>query len=346
MRVLITGGAGFIGQHLVASQLAQGHAVRAVDLRPALDLPPSPRLEFIQGDLRDAALVERLAAGIDVLYHLASAHLDVRLPASHYWETNVAATAALLRAARAAGVRRVVHCSSVGVLGDVARPPADERSPTQPTNLYEKTKLAGEAAALEFGAQSGLPVAVARPAWVYGPGCPRTAKLLRSIHAGRFVIFGSGRTLRHPIYVADAVRGLERCAEAARAGEVYILAGERALSVAALAAAAAEVVGVPPPRLRLPAALGRLAALGVELACRPLRLSPPFSRRSLDFFCKQNAYDTRKARQDLGFVPQVDLPAGLAAAWDWVQAASAARAAAGGQRAQAAAKARLTGTRS
>lgn len=321
MKVLITGGAGFIGSHLVDSRLAHGHHVRVVDLhlgwlKAAL---PHPRLEVVQGDIRDARLVEWAVADMDVVYHLASAHLDVSLRPSDYWQINVQATTGLMEMAQAAGVRRVVHCSSVGVMGDVKHPPADESSPLHPTNLYEQTKLAGEIAAREVARRAGLPVVVARPAWVYGPRCPRTAKLLRAIRKGRFVVFGTGRTLRHPLYVTDAVRGLELCAEVDGApGEVYILAGESAVSVETLLQTAAEVLQASSPRLRLPAGLGLLMGSALETAFKPLGKSPPFSRRSMDFFLKHNAYDTRKAQHQLGFRPEVDLRSGLSASWRWL----------------------------
>jgi nucleoside-diphosphate-sugar epimerase len=321
VNILITGAAGFIGSHLVESQLRQGHQVRALDLHlgQLRVAAPQARLEVIQGDIRDAKLVERSVAGIDIVYHLASAHLDVSLARSDYWQINVEAATGLLAAARAAGVHRVVHCSSVGVMGDILHPPGDELTPLQPTNLYESTKLAGENVVRQFAAQTGFSVIVVRPAWVYGPRCPRTAKLLRAIRRGRFVVFGNGRTLRHPLYVADAVVGLERCASVASApGEVYILAGEHPVSVGELVRTAAEVLAVPPPRLRLPIGLGLLAGYTLQGAFKLLGKSPPFSRRSMDFFLKDNAYDTRKAQHDLGFRPRVDLRSGLDASWRWL----------------------------
>lgn len=321
MNVLVTGGAGFIGGHLVESQLGQGHRVRVLDLHGGslAEALSHPRLEVMPGDIRDARLVERALAGMDVVYHLASAHLDTSLPQAEYWHTNVDATIHLLKAALAARVRRVVHCSSTGVMGGIRKRPGNERSPLHPTNTYEQSKLAGEIAARLFASRTGLAVVVARPAWVYGPRCPRTAKLLRAIQTGRFVMFGSGRTLRHPLYVADAVRGLELCARADLApGEVFILAGNRAVTVAALVRTAAEVLRVSPPRLRLPVGLGLAAGHALQWAFRPLGKSPPFSRRSMDFFLKDNAYDTAKARYRLGFYPRVGLRSGLEASWRWL----------------------------
>ena len=314
MRVLITGAGGFIGSHLVDSQLAKGFAVRAVDLH--LDLlrhaDGHPHLEAVRGDITDEKLVKRLVEGVDVVYHLASAHLDVSLPDEQYRRVNVGATLSLLDAAREAGVRRFVHCSSVGVIGDVEQPPADEVTDCHPTNIYEKTKLEGERAALEFGRRTGFPVVVARPAWVYGPRCPRTAKLIRTISKGRFPIFGSGKNMRHPIYISDAVRGLELCAETQGIeGEVFILAGEEPVEARQLVQVIGEELHTRTRNIHLPVLLGQWGGLALELFFKPLGKQPPFSRRSMDFFLKHNAYSIAKAKRRLNYQPQVDIRTGI-----------------------------------
>jgi nucleoside-diphosphate-sugar epimerase len=321
MHVLITGGGGFVGSHLIDSQLHQGHHVRTVDMHTGhlAHVADHPQLEVIVGDLTDASLVTHLVSGVDVVYHLASAHLQTSVPDIRYWAVNVAGTKTLMQAAHAAGVKRVVHCSSVGVFGEIANPPADETAPCAPTNIYEQTKLAGEQAALECAEQLGLPVVVVRPAWVYGPRCPRTHKLLRTIKKGRFVVVGNGQALRHPLYVADAVKGLELCAAVERApGEVYIIAGPTPVTVATLVEMSAEVVGVPAPRRRIPVVPAKAVGYALQMAYKPLRREPPFSRRSVDFFLKHNAYDISKAQHELGFQPQVDLHEGLAQTWRWL----------------------------
>lgn len=314
MNILITGGGGFIGSHLVDSQLAQGHQVRSADLylEQRQHAAAHPDLEMIKGDLQDPALRQQIVTGVDVVYHLASAHLDTSLPAAYYHEVNVTATLELVRAAHTAGVRRFIHCSTNGVIGDLPNPPADETTPCHPTNIYEQTKLAGEQAALAYAQETGFPVVVIRPAWVYGPRCPRTAKLLRTIKKRRFILFGDGQTLRHPIYIEDALAGLEAAAAHGAAGELYFIAGEKPVTIKELLIAAAQVQGVNPPRLRLPLALGLLAGIMLEIAYKPSGKQPPISRRTLDFFRKNNAYDISKARRDLGFNPQVDLHQGLA----------------------------------
>lgn len=314
MKVLITGAGGFIGSHLVDSQLEQGYDVRAVDLH--LDLlrhqVAHPHLEAIQGSITDDTLLQEIVSGVDVVYHLASAHLDVSLSDAHYRLVNVDATVHLLEAAKAAGVKRFVHCSSVGVIGDVDHPPADETTECRPTNIYERTKLEGERAALDFARRTDFPVVVVRPAWVYGPRCPRTAKLMRTISKGRFFFFGDGQNMRHPVYVSDAIRGLELCASTDGVnGEIFIIAGEAAVPAGELVDVMSKELHVRTTKLHFPLPLGLLAGFGLEMAFKPLRKSPPFSRRSVDFFRKHNAYSIDKAKRMLGYQPKVDLKTGM-----------------------------------
>ncbi len=314
MKVLITGAGGFIGSHLVDSQLERGFNVRAVDLHLDLlkHLGDHPCLERITGDITNPELAWQIMNDVEIVYHLASAHLDVSLGDEQYRRVNVDATLGLLDAAMRAGVKRFVHCSSVGVIGDVENPPADETTDCHPTNIYERTKLEGERAALDFAHRTGFPVVVMRPAWVYGPRCPRTAKLIRTISKGRFPVFGGGRNLRHPVYISDAVRGLELCAEVPNINaEVFIIAGEKPVESRELVNEISRQLHVRMQKVDLPIFLGQWGGLALELFFKPLGKQPPFSRRSMDFFLKHNAYSIDKARRRLGYQPLVDLETGI-----------------------------------
>lgn len=314
MTVLITGAGGFIGSHLVDSQLEHGHYVRVVDLH--LDLlrhqAAHPCLEAIRGDITEKDTVQKLVEGIDVVYHLASAHLDVSLSEEHYHRVNVGATLSLLRAARQAGVRRFVHCSSVGVIGDVKHPPANETTECHPVNIYERTKLEGEKTALDFARRTGFPVVVVRPAWVYGPRCKRTAKLIRAIAKGHFPIFGSGNNMRHPVYISDVIHALELCVETPNIdGEVFIIGGELPVKSRELINVIRQQLNVRTPQIYLPIFLGQAAGLAIEVTFKMIKRQPPFSRRSMDFFLKQNAYTIAKAQSKMNYRPQVDLLTGI-----------------------------------
>ena len=314
MRVLITGADGFIGSHLVDSQLEHGNDVRAVDLH--LDRlshqAAHPCLTVVRGDITDKDILQNLVEGVDVVYHLASAHLDVSLSDEHYRRVNVGATLSLLEAAKKAGVKRFVHCSSVGVIGDVQNPPADESTECNPTNIYERTKLEGERTALDFSRRTRFSVVVIRPAWVYGPRCPRTAKLIRTISKGRFPIFGSGKNQRHPVYISDMIHGMELCAAMPNIdGEVFIIAGEMPVQSKDLVSMIREQLNIRTTQIYLPIFLGQAAGLALELTFKLIGRQPPFSRRSMDFFLKHNAYTISKAQSRLNYQPQVDLLTGI-----------------------------------
>jgi nucleoside-diphosphate-sugar epimerase len=314
MKVLITGAGGFIGSHLVDHQLECGYHVRAVDLH--LDQlrhqAAHPCLEAICGDITEKDVIQKLVEDAEIIYHLASAHLDVRLSDEHYRRVNVVATLSLLEAARQAGVRRFVHCSSVGVIGDVEHPPANETTECHPVNIYERTKLEGERAVLDFARRTGFPVVVVRPAWVYGPRCPRTARLIRTISKGRFPIFGSGKNLRHPVYISDMIRGMELCAEKPNIdGEVFIIAGETPVESRELVSMVRQQLNIRTPQIYLPIFLGQVAGLALESTFKFIGRQPPFSRRSMDFFLKHNTYTIAKAQSKLNYHPQVDLLMGI-----------------------------------
>lgn len=313
MKVLITGAGGFIGRHLVHDQLARGRQVTALDLDlRALEAHTADQgLDLVESDFRDSSL-DSLLGDHDVCFHLASLHLEVGVPESEFQAVNVTGARELVERCRSAGIGRFVHCSSVGVFGDVQNPPADEGSDCSPDLAYERSKLAGERAVLEYAQQSGYPVVVVRPAWVYGPGCPRTLKLARNIRSGRFFYVGDGVNLRHPIHVQDMTAGFELAATHPDAsGQVFIMAGPAAVTVHELVETIASSLGASPPRLRLPRAVAWLGGIAMETAFGLLGKQPPFSRRSLKFFSGNTAFRIEKARRILGFEPQVGLTDGI-----------------------------------
>jgi len=319
-RVLITGAGGFIGRHLVRDQLARGHQVRALDrsAEALRDLPAHGNLESMVGDVTNPEVQRTAVAGVDVVFHLASAHLERRTPYAHYRRTNVEAVESLVDASGGAGVGRFVHVSSSSVHGNIARPPADEAAPFQPDIAYERSKADGEVAALNTGRHRGVPVVVARPVWVYGPGCRRTARLFGSVAGGRFVWLGRGANRRSCVYITDCLEGLELCARTPGVdGEAFLLTHDEPVTVRQIVEQIAAVVGAPVPRWRAPISIGWAVAGLAELAGVALRKAPPLSRRSLKFFTTDAGFTGAKARAMLGFTPKVNLRRGLDMTCHW-----------------------------
>ncbi len=226
-RTLVTGATGFTGGHLARTLAARGHVVRALvrDAGPAAPLREAG-IELAVGDLRDRAAVQDAVEGCEVVYHIAAIYRQAGLAASEYAEVNAKAVGTVIEAAAAAGASRVVHCSTVGVHGDVEDPPADEDAPLRPGDVYQETKVEGERIAREAGERAGIALTIASPTGIYGPGDRRLLKLFRGVARRRFVILGSGEIFYHLTHVDDLVEGFRLCGETpGAAGRTYILAG-------------------------------------------------------------------------------------------------------------------------
>jgi nucleoside-diphosphate-sugar epimerase len=253
-----------------------------------------------------------------VVFNIAALYRTAGLPASAYRAVNAEGVGTLIEAAARAGVRRVVHCSTVGVHGDVERPPANEDAPLRPGDVYQETKVEGERIAREAAARAGVQLVIARPSGIYGPGDRRLFKLFGAIARGRFLMLGAGRAFYHLTYIDDLCEGFRLCGiTRGAAGRTYILAGGEVTTLAELVTMTAEVAGVKRPVLRLPVWPVWLAGAACEIVCRPLRLQPPLYRRRVDFFTKSRAFDIARARRELGFNPQVGLREGIRRTLEW-----------------------------
>jgi UDP-glucose 4-epimerase len=221
-RILVTGGAGFIGSELVGQLAGLGAEVVVVDnlvngrAENLAGLPPD-QVRLAAADIRDQARLAKLLQGVGVVFHLAC--LGVRHSLHSPLENqavNATATLGLLLLAREAGVARFVHCSSSEVYGTARWAPMDEDHPTLPQTVYGAAKLAGEAYARAIHQSHGLPAVIVRPFNAYGPRCHHEGDcgevipkfLLRSLAGRPLVIFGDGTQTRDFSYVADVARGL------------------------------------------------------------------------------------------------------------------------------------------
>jgi UDP-glucose 4-epimerase len=208
-RVLVTGGAGFIGRHAVAGLARAGASVRVVDLKAH----PDASVDSVVGDLADAEVLDAaFDGGIDSIVHLAavtSVLRSVENPVGTF-ETNVAATQALLEAARAAGVSSLAFASTNAVTGPMEAPAIVETAVLRPLTPYGATKAAGEMLMSAYTASYGVRCVCLRLTNVYGPGMQAkdsiVARLMRAIRLEReFEIYGDGRQVRDYVHVSDVI---------------------------------------------------------------------------------------------------------------------------------------------
>jgi nucleoside-diphosphate-sugar epimerase len=268
VRVLVTGGAGFIGSHLVRWLVQENHVVRVLDNlstgRRALLGPAEGAIELIEGDIRDLEAVQSAVAEVDLVFHLAamvSVEQSVEQPLLAQ-SINATGSMHVLEAARKAGARRVVQASSCAIYGNCERLPIAESEPPQPFSPYAMTKLAAEQAGQLYARLYDLEVVALRFFNVYGPRQDPTSpyaaavpRFLAALQAGQQpTIYGDGLQSRDFIFVADIVRALWAAATVpGLAGEVFNVGRGEALSIRDLVDTLGDLLGVPiQPRFASP----------------------------------------------------------------------------------------------
>jgi len=302
-RVLVTGGAGFVGATLVRRLVDSGHAVRVFDNYSAGDASylDGVDAELVEGDIRDPAALDAALPGMDAVIHLAAAGsvvMSVQDPVMNF-DANVVGTFRVLDAARRAGVERIVQASTGGALIGDATPPVDERSLPKPISPYGASKLAGEGYAYAFSKAYGLRTVALRFANVYGPWSAHKQGAMtlffRAIHAGEpLVIYGDGTSSRDYTHVDDIALALQLALEGdIPGGTVLHIASGVETTVAELARLCREAAGVPDHPVEYRA------------------------RRAGEVNRNFATYDL--AEQMLGYKPSIDRETGIRLTWQWYQ---------------------------
>jgi UDP-glucose 4-epimerase len=268
--VLVTGGAGFIGSHLVEALLARGQRVRVLDDLSSGQrgfLPSHPDLELVVGDLRDSETLDRVMRGVEVVYHqgaLRSVPKSVEQPYA-YHDVNATGTMRLLLAARAAGVRRIISASSSSVYGNQPVLPLHEELYPMPIAPYGASKLITEHYCANFSRHYGLETASLRYFNVFGPrqdpASEYAAVVARFILAAKrgepLEVHGDGEQTRDFTYVGNVVdANLAAAAAPGLAGEVFNVACGERLSVLDIARHLEDILGRPLPRRHTPPRAG------------------------------------------------------------------------------------------
>lgn len=319
---LITGGNGFLGTHLRKQLLKNGEDVRIFDLFNDYDFDQTDsKYEILHGDIRDKKAVENAVKGVDRVIHLVSNSREKNTEANDIYSINVEGTKIVLDAALKFGIKRFVHCSSVGVHGSFHSIAANELTEFNPRDLYQKTKLMAEVYISEFYHKTGLPISVIRPLSMMGPGDFRMLSFYKMIQQGRFFIIGNGSVLFQLAYIDDVVDGFILCLNNKDAiGETFIIGGEEYLSYKELCSLVAIELGVLEPLIYIPQLPVIFIANLFERVCAPLGIEPPLQRQRVKPFQDNRVFSIAKAKKMLNFRPKVSLSEGVMKTIQWYEA--------------------------
>jgi 2-alkyl-3-oxoalkanoate reductase len=325
MRVLVTGGSGFLGSYVAEQLAAEGHVVRAL-VRPASDkklLERLPGVEFAAGAIEDAASLAPAVRGVDAIIHSAGL-VKARRP-EDFFVTNTQGTKNLLQAAlsEAPRLRRFVYVSSLAAVGPSAdgRPVSDDAEP-RPVTHYGRSKLAGERAVLAL--QDQLPVTVIRPPLIYGPRDRETLAFFSSVMGGVLPLLGDGQNTLSVIYAKDCaaacVRAVEAQAPSGRTyfvedGSVYVWKDAMREVEKALGKRAFLRFGLPLGVVRAAAAASQMYGKVTNTA-QMLTLDKVNELKQKHWVCSGTG-----ARADLGWAPTVQWAAGVQETADWYRKA-------------------------
>jgi nucleoside-diphosphate-sugar epimerase len=321
---VVSGATGFVGPHLVEALVAEGRRVRCLvrDAARGVALARA-EVEVRVGELLDPVFMARSLDGVDRVFHLAggggvSTATAEGLAALR--AANVAPLEAVLRGARAAGVKRVVHFSSISAMGVQLGERLDEETPCRPRTPHEVAKHESEQAALAAHGRDGLAVVILRPSQIYGPGDVRSEipRLVRLAALGLVPLFGGGRGRVPWVYVSDVVNAALRAAEAPGApGRVYIVSDRDSYSFSDVVAVIARTLGRRRGGFPVPRSIAAAGVGSIELAARVLGREPPFTLHRLASICGERLVSIERARRELGYEPRVGLEDGMHRAVRW-----------------------------
>jgi len=307
---LVTGAAGFVGQHLVTYLLDRGIRVRAMVRKEEQGAAlKAMGAEVVIADLQKPETLASAAQNVAGIYHIGAIFRVDSIPDKEFYDINAEGVRRILDAAIDAGVPRMVHCSTNGVHSHIAHPPADENAPLNPGDVYQDSKLVGENIAMDYFKEGKIKGVVLRPAMIYGPGDQRTLKLFRMIDKRKFFYVGPGTAYTHWLDVRDLAHAFHLAMEHEDINhEAFLIGGGVYQTLKETVSEIARQLEVPETKLHLPTAPVMALAHVIEAVCRPFGIEPPLFPRRVSFFLKNRAYDISKAQRMLGFQPRLSFP--------------------------------------
>ena len=324
MKVLITGATGFIGEFLVEELVRSDYVVTCLvrDIKRGEFLN---RLgaKLIEGDINDKVKLQESVKNQDIIFHLAAETDISRISKSTYnrfCSVNVKGTENLLECCKGKKVKKIVHFSSIAVMGLIKDKISDENTECHPVNPYQLSKWEAERLVLDYYKKYNLPVVMVRPTMVYGPSDKDHSEILRMtkfIKKGIFPLVGSGNNSIPIVHVRDLVDGAILAGKYGRPGQIYIITNENKSSFNEIIHTISCEIGKNVLIIRIPKLLAQSVIFPIELLARLFNLKFPFTLKRIESMTSDRVFSVEKAKNELGYRQKIDLKDGFKEMIDW-----------------------------
>lgn len=321
MRYLVTGATGFIGPYLIRKLNALGHSCRCL-IRSGSDTSALDGydVDFVKGNITVSETLTNIGEGVDCLIHMATlGHMsNFVVSEAQFDAVNVSGTVNIMKEAKKAGIKKIVHCSTVAAMGISRDIPATEKSECFPHHSYGRSKLRAEKEVLRMVHEESLPAVIIRFSMVYGPGDRRDMlKLVRMAKKGLFPKVGNRPKLTPLIHVEDAVDGILLAAEKGISGEIYLITNRQSEPFDKIREIIVDALGSKKTAVYVPEWAALASATLIEKIFSLIGKSPPVSRKNIESTLADRVFSVEKAEKELGFNPKKDPCAGIKETVEW-----------------------------
>ena len=317
MNVLVTGGTGFIGSHLIERLVREGHKVRALvrddNRKETLDLLKSLNVEIFEGDLLERNSLKDIAKDIEVIFHLAAIARPMAIPDKEYFDVNEKGTENLLEVAKGSKkIKKIVIMSSVSAVGQSRDGnPVNEETECKPVDVYGLSKLAQEKVGEKYFREFKMPIVFLRPPMVFGPRDSEMLRLFRAVNKRFFPVNGNDKCLEF-LFVENLVEACFLAMKNSKNGEKYHITNGEHYSINEVIdsiekSQGKKLIPIKFPRVIFVAGGGLIESLG-----KLFNFHPPFKHDTVDWMTKRLWYsDPSKAKRELGYEQVVSLDEGV-----------------------------------
>lgn len=325
MKVLVTGGTGFVGRHLIRVLIQKGASVRILVRKSRnTDEFRNCAVEFVHGDVTNRDSLNGIAKDTDIVFHLAAmGHVSAVTEAAYktFFDINVRGTQNLVEECCRRKVKKFIHFSSTAAMGLINQPLVDETVLCQPTTPYQRSKFESEKIIAYKFKELGFPGLVLRPCMIYGPG--GTGEFLKFcwlIKKGFFPKIGRGKNLTPMVHVNDVVQASILTAKKGKSGETYLIASSRSFEMDEIRSLIAKHLGVNIPYIYVPYLFASIGAYILETAAKLFNFIPVVTSKNIKSTVIDRTFSIEKATKELGYIPETDLGHGIEETIAWYRA--------------------------